>query len=181
MKIEVRPFGPAGAQDFFALHSTPPGECFCAYWWQEPGDDWSKLTAQDNRARREGLLARGEYDGYLAYADGRVAGWCQVGRRDRLGHLRRRMKLDADSEVWAVSCFYILPEMRRHGVATKLLDHVLRDLKAKGVRTVEAYPRRGPALTVDDMWNGPEAMLERAGFEVVREDPERPVFQKRLG
>lgn len=180
MKIEVRPFGPAGKEDFFALHGTPPGECFCAFWWQEPEEDWSKLTAADNRTRREGLLSRGEYDGYLAYADGKVVGWCQVGPRDRLGHLRRRLKFDLEPDVWAVSCFYILPEMRRHGVATKLLEHVLRELKSKGVRTVEAYPRRGAALAVDDMWNGPEAMLARAGFKVVREDAERPVMARDL-
>lgn len=177
----MRPFGPAGTQDFFSLHSTPPGECFCVFWWQEPGDDWSKVTAAENRAKREGLLARGEYDGYLAYADGRVVGWCQVGPRDRLGHLARRMKPDADAKVWAISCFYILPEMRRHGVATKLLDHALQELKAKGARVVQAYPRRGPLLTVDDMWNGPEPMLARAGFIVVRDDPERPILEKRMG
>ncbi len=181
MKIEVRPFGSAGKEDFFALHSTPPGECFCAFWWQAPGDDWSKLTADDNRARREGLLARGEFDGYLAYADRTVVGWCQVGPRDRLGHLRRRLMLDEDRAVWAITCFYILPEMRRHGVATLLLEHALKELKAKGVSKVEAYPRRGASLTVDDMWNGPEAMLLKAGFQVARDDPERPILAKRIG
>ncbi len=180
MSFEVRPFGRDGKGDFFSLHSAPPGECFCAYWWQEPGDDWSKLTAADNRARREALLARGEYDGYLAYVDGQVAGWCQVGPRDRLGHLRRRFQLNEDRAVWAITCFYVLPEMRRQGVATALLEHALKALKAKGVSKVEAYPRRGAALTVDDMWNGPEAMLVRAGFKVQREDPERPVLAKRL-
>jgi GNAT superfamily N-acetyltransferase len=181
LEIEVRPFGAKGRDDFFALHSTPPGECFCAYWWQEPGDDWSKLSAADNRLRREGLLSRGEYDGYLAYADGKVVGWCQVGPRDRLGHLRRRLKLEADPSVWAISCFYILPATRRRGVASALLAHAMQGMKAKGVTMVEAYPRRGPALGEDDMWNGPEAMLVRDGFQVVRDDPERPIMAKRLG
>ncbi len=176
MKVEVRKFAPALAKDFFALHSTPPGECFCAFWYLKENEDWSKKTAEENRARREELLKAGEYDGYLAYMGGKVAGWCQVGPRDRLPHLRRRMVLRPDAAVHAISCFYILPGERRQGVAAAMLAHVLAELRKKGVRRVEAFPRRGEKLTEDDMWNGPEEMLAHAGFKVVREDAQRPVM-----
>jgi GNAT superfamily N-acetyltransferase len=78
--------------------------------------------------------------------------------------------------VWAISCFFVLPEHRRSGVATRLLQHALGELKARGVRRVEAYPRRGADLSADELWNGPEVMLARAGFTVSREDPARPVM-----
>ena len=43
-------------------------------------------------------------------------------------------------------------------------------------RRVEAFPKRGEGLDPGDLWNGPEALLRRAGFTVAREDPVRPVL-----
>src|SRR5690349_17650089 len=155
----VAAFSPSLRGDFFELHSSPPGDCFCTYWYLLDGEDWTKVTAPQSRARREGLLEQGQYDGYLAYVDGKVAGWCQVGARDRLPTLRKRLVLGPDPSVWAISCFFVLPAHRRKGVATAFLPHALAELSKKGVRRVEAYPRRGDALTDEDLWNGPEGML----------------------
>jgi GNAT superfamily N-acetyltransferase len=180
LETTVVAFSPPVKGDFFDLHSAPPGECFCSYWYLQEGEEWTKVTAAQNRARREGLLANGEYDGYLAYVGGKVAGWCQVGARDRLPNLRRRLVLGPDPNVWSISCFFVLPPYRRKGVAGRLLAHALAELKKKGVRRVEAYPRRGEALTDEDMWNGPERMLLKAGFAVLRPDALRPVLSKNL-
>jgi GNAT superfamily N-acetyltransferase len=179
-KFEIRHFSPGMEGDFFGLHSTPPGECFCMYWYLPDGKDWSKVPAAENRRGREALLKQGGYDGYLAYVEGKVAAWCQVGPRDRLVHLRRRLVLKADPAVWAISCFYVLPEHRRTKVATRLLRHALAELKAQGVKRVEAYPRREEEITPDEMWNGPEPMLAREGFKVVREDKARPIMARDL-
>lgn len=175
-KVEIRPLSKQREGDFMDLHSAPPGECFCMFWYQSDGSDWSKVTPAQNREGRERLMGGGTADGFLAYVDGKVAAWCQVTPRDSLPHLRRRMVLGADPGVWAISCFYVLPDHRRQGVATHLLRHALAELKAKGAKRVEAFPRRGPDLSPDDLWNGPEPMLSRAGFKVVREDKQRPVM-----
>jgi GNAT superfamily N-acetyltransferase len=180
METLVVAFSAALKRDFFDLHAAPPGECFCFYWYLPEGEDWTRATAAQNRARREALLDKGQYDGYLAYLDGKVAAWCQVGPRDRLPNLRKRLVLGADSSVWSISCFFVLPPYRHKGVAARLLSHALSELKKKGVRRVEAYPRRGEALTDEDLWNGPERMLLKAGFVVVREDAQRPVLSKAL-
>jgi GNAT superfamily N-acetyltransferase len=179
--FEIRRFAAGMESDFFDLHGSPPGECFCMYWYLQDGRDWSRVSAAENRAGREALLARGAgHDGYLAYVDGKVAAWVQVGPRDRLPNLRKRMVVGADPTVWSISCFFVLPEHRRKTVATRLLRRALADLKAAGVKRVEAYPRRGEALTADDMWNGPESMLSAEGFRVVRDDAVRPVMAKDL-
>lgn len=179
--FQIRPFSPGMEGDFFGLHGAPPGECFCMFWYLPEGKDWSKIPAAENRAGREALIkSGGGHDGYLAYVDGKVAAWCQVVQRDKLPYLRRRFVMKADPEVWAISCFFVLPEHRRKSVATRLLRHALKELKAKGVKRVEAYPRRGQDLSTDDMWNGPEPMLAREGFRVVREDASRPVMGKDL-
>lgn len=182
LRVEVRRFTPKARQDFFALHGLEgtPAECFCAFWWLPLEVDWGKRTAEENRREREGLLERGEYDGYLAYIDGKVAGWCQVGPRDRLPRLAKRLKLSPDPSVWAISCFFVDPRHRKQGVAEALLKVVLMDLLKNGVKQVEAYPRRGNDLDDEALWNGPEQIFVRSGFSVVKEDAERPVLARSL-
>jgi GNAT superfamily N-acetyltransferase len=130
----------------------------------------------ENRALRKALCARGEYDGYLLYLDGAPAGWCQVGPRDRLEKLVQQLALSPDPDVVAITCFFIHPSHRRQGHASRLLREVLRDLRDRGVRRVEAYPKRGNGLDADDLWTGPEPLFLDAGFRVVRDDPQRPIL-----
>ena len=178
MQTTIHRFDPARRADFFHLHATAheTGSCFCAAWWVETWQGWGDRTAAQNRAVREALLDRGEYDGYLLYADGVVAGWCQVGPRDRLVKLAAQFGLDPDPGTWAITCFLIAPAQRGQGLAGTLLQGVLADLRARGVARVEAFPKRGPDLDALDLWNGPEGLFLDAGFRVVQEDPVRPVL-----
>ena len=61
-------------------------------------------------------------------------------------------------------------------MAAALLATVLADLPRRGARRMEAFPKRGEGLDPGDLWNGPEALLRRAGFTVARDDPVRPVL-----
>jgi ribosomal protein S18 acetylase RimI-like enzyme len=164
--------------DFFRVHSAANGAdwCFCVAWWTPTWTGWGERTAQQNRAQREALFAQDEYDGYLLYADGLPIGWCQVGRRDRLAKLVGQYRLLPDSATWAITCFQIAPAYRRQGLASALLQDVLRDLRARGVRRVEAFPKRGKGLGPEDVWTGPEQLFVAAGFRLVRDDPSRPVL-----
>jgi len=45
---------------------------------------------------------------------------------------------------------------------------------------VEAYPRTGEGLDEGELWNGPQAMFERAGFGRVREVGPRVVLRRAL-
>jgi ribosomal protein S18 acetylase RimI-like enzyme len=164
--------------DFFRLHSAERGGgwCFCVAWWVPTWDGWGERTAEENRRLRESLFDRGELDGYLAYEGDAPVGWCQVGPRDRLVKLARQMRLEPEPAAVAISCFHVAPAHRRRGVARRMLDEVLRDLRARGVRRVEAFPRRGADLPEDDLWTGPEALFCAAGFTIARDDPARPVL-----
>jgi len=100
--------------------------------------------------------------------------------RDRLEKLVGQFQLAPDPATWAITCFQIAPAHRRQGLASYLLDEALRDLRTRGARRVEAFPKRGAELAADDLWNGPEAMFRTAGFVVVRDDPQRPVLALKL-
>jgi ribosomal protein S18 acetylase RimI-like enzyme len=178
MNLEVRRFSPQLRRDFFRLHSAEndAGWCFCAAWWTPTWEGWGDRTAEQNRSTREELCRTGEYDGYLLYDEGNPVAWCQVGPRDRLTKLVRQFHFDPSPETWAVSCLLVAPAFRRRGLAAHLLRQVIRDLKARGVRRVECYPKRGEGLSDGELWNGPEAMYRDAGFTLFRDDPKRPVL-----
>lgn len=155
--------------DFFALHSdaNDNGWCHCVAWWVPTWDGWSDRTAEENRRLREDLFERGEFDGYLHYEGERPVGWCQVGRRDRLEKLVGQFGLTPDPEVWAVSCVLVAPSARGTGVARAMLSGVLEDLRARGVRRVQAYPKRGESTDPGEQWRGPARLFEELGFRPV--------------
>jgi GNAT superfamily N-acetyltransferase len=177
MNTEIVRFDASRRADFFKLHSAVNDHnwCFCAAWWVKTWEGWGQRTAEENRALRETLCDRGEYDGYLLYFDEKPIGWCQVGPRDRLGKLTEQFQLDPSPNTWAITCFLIAPAYRGQGWASHLLNEVLKDLLARGVKRVEAFPKRG-VTEVAELWNGPESMFLRAGFLPSKDDQKRPIL-----
>jgi GNAT superfamily N-acetyltransferase len=177
MDIRVKRFSPDNEADFFDFHTRVGGECFCTAWWVPSWEAWDEATAESNRQLRTELLARDEFDGYLLYLDGAVVGWCQVGARDRLSKLVTQFGLEAEDEVWAISCFQINPQFRGWGLATRLLAAVLADLRERGIGRVQAYPKLDARLPADQQWTGPRALYEQAGFQMVRENKSRAILE----
>ena len=168
--------------DFWRLHcpANDAGWCCCVAWHVKSFDGWGDRTAEQNRALREQVFARDEHDGYLLLEDdGEPIGWCQVAPRDRLPNLVRRHGLAPNATAYAIACFVVTPSRRRQGLASVLLAGVIDDLCARGVRRVEAFPKRG-ASDPGEMWTGPEAMFLAAGFQVEREDERLPVLALNL-
>lgn len=184
-RLKVVQLSAETVDDFFQLHSIEYGcgWCYCVAWWTPSWQGWGERTAEDNYNLRMELFNQGHYDGYLAYVGGEPVGWCQAGRRNRLEKLNDQFDLQesaSDSEIWSITCFLVSPEWRRKRVAATMLGKVLDDLRKRGVTTVEAYPKRGEDQDELDLWNGAEAMYLQAGFEVIKDDDERPILRKRL-
>ena len=168
--------------DFYQIHSEECGAgwCRCVAWWTASWKGWADRTAEENRVLRDDLFARGEFDGYLLYRNKAVVGWCQCGPRDRLEKLRQSYDLAVDGDIHAITCFFLAPVARGRGWGHLLLRGLLEDLRKRGVGQVEAFPRRGDRLPAEDVWMGPEPLFIEAGFDLVRDDPERPVYRKAL-
>lgn len=177
--ITVRPVGPELREDFFRVHSDGCGAgwCSCVAWWVSTWEGWGDRTAIENRTLREALFDRGEHDGFLLYVDGAPKGWCQCGPRDRWPKLTQSYHLEPDPEMYALTCFLLAPDVRGTGLAHELLEQVLEHLAQRGVTRVQAFPRRGHELPADDVWTGPEALFKKADFNVVRDDPARPIYE----
>jgi len=182
MDVVAKMVDTSNAADFWALMARDADEgaqCWCAAWWTDTWEEFQSNTPEQNRALREGLFDRGEYDGYVAYVNGAPAAWMQVGRRDRLAKVAAGFELEPDPDVWATTCFLVLEPFRGQGLGREFLRQVLADLTSRGVNAVEGYPRHGTGHEASDLWSGPESLYVEAGFTEVKRGPKRSVY--RLG
>ncbi len=134
---------------------------------------------RDNREAMIDLLRSGKSFGYLAYVDGRPAGWVNASKRSEYALYRMGEGADpADTDVVGVSCFVIAPPYRRHGLAAKLLDRVVADAAGRGAEWVEAYPSKAPRPDDASHFRGPRALLDEFGFDPVAEEERHLVVRK---
>jgi len=130
---------------------------------QQPERAW-----RETRATVVRRLHGGTTFGYLAYVDGRPAGWVNASLRSDYG-LYRRVDPDGPepASVIGVSCFLVAPPFRRHGVASALLDRVIADAPARGAAWIEGYPLNTPEGSDAGHFRGPRSMYDARGFEPI--------------
>jgi GNAT superfamily N-acetyltransferase len=140
------------------------------------GDADDSRRWQDNREAMIDRLRTGATFGYLAYVDGRPAGWVNASKRSQYT-LHPVRGGPAGEEVVGVSCFVIAPPYRRHGLAAALLDRVIADAASRGARWVEGYPFVDPDGDAGN-FRGPRSLYRERGFEPV-EDRDGDVVMRR--
>lgn len=148
--------------------------------------EFSEKAGPENRSELCSLVQRRKVPGLLAYVDGDPAGWVSVAPRQQFGRIERSPLFKAgdptDSDVWAVTCFFVHRSHRGEGLASLLLDEAVKHALSKGARMVEGYP-------IDhayrDRWDtssayvGTVEMFRRCGFEEVeRRKPARPLMRR---
>ena len=188
--IEVRDVTPARVADYLdffdhrAFRDFPAWQsCYCMETHRHHTDDeWSARTGVDNRSDMQAMIRDGGVTALLAYVDGKPVGWCNYGETTRLSGVMMKLKLDAAEHagVGSISCFVIAAPYRGHGVATKLLDAAIERMQARGLRAVEAYPRRQEDRSAQAHYRGSLRMYEKAGFEPYRETERYFVMRKSL-
>lgn len=145
----------------------------------ESGEAPHWQTNRDTMAER---LGHGRSFGYLAYVDGRAAGWVNASRRADYSLYRTVAPDGPDGErVVGVSCFIIAPPYRHHGVAHALLDRVIADASDRGAEWVEGYPRNDGRDDENDHFRGPRSMYDARGFEEVARRDNVTVMRRSVG
>jgi GNAT superfamily N-acetyltransferase len=190
--IEIRPLTPELKGDyltFFDADAFPDNPvwaaCYCLAYCvvTPPRENYDDRPAARNRAERAAMIERGEASGVLAYAGGRVVGWCHAAPRDRLPLLDHTPEFAFDGEdrarTAAIVCFVIGPQYRGQGLARKLLDGACDAMRDGGMRSLEAYPPLSPG-TATSSYHGRLGMYEAAGFERVRDAGRFAVMRKAL-
>jgi GNAT superfamily N-acetyltransferase len=123
-------------------------------------------------------LGSGGAYGYLAYVDGRPAGWVNASMRSDYTLYRSVEGSPAEATI-GVSCFVIAPPYREHGVAGALLDRVIADAAGRGASWVEGYPFN-PELERPVSFRGSRRMFEQRGFMEVQRRERDTVMRRRV-
>ena len=195
MDIEIKKLSPDLVDDYLHFFDVTPHDddleghkCYCVCWCSA---DHSIPTDFSSREKRRQLARQyvigGEIQGYLAYSNGDVVGWCNANTKSDcekcISWLRSMQNIEVDKrdlKVKSIFCFVITPQLQRQGLATMLLKRVCDDAKMDGFDIVESYPNKGFINVVHDFM-GPAAMYEKLGFTVYgQNDKDRLVMRKQL-
>jgi GNAT superfamily N-acetyltransferase len=157
--------------------------CYCHEPHVASPDDpeGEDLPWHERRERMLDMLGDGRSFGYLAYVDGKAAGWVNASKRSDYSLYRLGSGADpADGDVVGLSCFVIAPPYRRHGLAQRLLERVVADAPGRGVAYVEAYPPTEARADDAGNFRGPMSMYEANGFEPTEQRGRNTVMRRRV-
>ena len=196
MNIEIRKLTPNLAEDYVHFFDVTPhdenideSKCYCVCWCSA---DHRLATDFSSREKRRELAVEyvksGKIQGYLAYLDDRIVGWCNANTKTEclycVSWLRfmtpiNEMVFDPNDKVKSIYCFTVAPDMKRKGIAKQLLQYACQDAADNGFDYVEAYPEKEIA---DEGKNfmGPVDMYKNAGFTVHGETERKYVMRKYL-
>ncbi len=194
--LEIVSLSPVSIPDYLyffenVAHKDNPewDRCYCLNFCSACNTEEAKTVFSDADVRREyaaDYIRKGILKGYLAYMDGRVAGWCNANDKNDCLECFGNYFIYGDtapkadeSKVKAVYCFTVAPEMRRKHIATALLERVVSDAQAERYDCIEAYPEKGD-LDQYNNFPGYRALYEKMGFEQIGETETRLVYRKSL-
>ena len=139
--------------------------CYCLEPHVPATPEQPERAWRERRATMVQRLRAGTTFGYLAYVDGRPAGWVNASLRSDYGLFRHVDSGGPEARsVIGISCFLIAPPFRRHGVSAALLDRVIADAASRGASWIEAYPHNEAAASDAGHFRGARSMYEARGF-----------------
>ena len=195
MNIEIKKLTPEMVDDYVNFfdttsHSTGKDEhkCYCVCWCSDDHRERKDFkTAEDRRKLAAEYVKNGDIQGYLAYYNNKVVGWCNANTKSEclkciswLMFMKNVPTGESEPEikVKSIFCFAVAPDMKRKGIASKLLERVIDAATEEGFDFVEAYPKSN--MKEADNFEGPLKMYKKAGFEEYEELEEMVVVRKRL-
>jgi GNAT superfamily N-acetyltransferase len=195
MNIQIRRLVPDLAEDYVRFFDTTPHsdnvddhKCYCVCWCNDDSEGKDYSSAEKRRDCALEYVKGNNIQGYLAYCDGEVVGWCNANTKSECLQCyswRRFMgsipteESTPDLKVKSVFCFAIAPRMRRKGIARQLLERVVGDAAQDGFDFVEAYPNKAFSDCAEDFM-GPVSLYMQSGFSVCYETQQKLVMRKSL-
>ena len=152
--------------------------CYCQCYYEDHRKvKWAARTAAENRSCAVQRCASGEMQGYLAYLEGTVVGWCNAAPRQML-HVLDAEPIPESQHIGCIVCFLVAPSARGKGLAAALLSAACEGLRAQGLLHAEANPRPKATGTAENHV-GPLSMYLTAGFSVHRTDPDGSIWVRK--
>lgn len=169
--------------DFVKLFSQGSGwdHCQCMHFHRPCAlskEKWLRTRAEravSSRREKKALVDAGRSHGFMVYANGEPVGWCQYGPSEELPRIdsKRNYRANAPGPVakrlWRITCFAVLENHRKSGVAGAALKAALQSIRKKGGGLVEAYPiaHWQSRAFANESTHGTASMFKKYGFKVV--------------
>ena len=161
-------------------------KCYCVCWCNDDYEGKDFSTPEKRRDYAFQYVKGYNIQGYLAYRGDEVVGWCNANTKsDSLQCCSWRLFMGSiptkerapDTTVKSVFCFAIAPEMRRMGIAKRLLERVCEDAALDGYDFVEAYPKK-VFINEGEDFGGPAELYTESGFAVHYETEQKLVMRR---
>jgi GNAT superfamily N-acetyltransferase len=190
--FRCEPLGAAQAPLLAALFERAGSACFCRYFhFGGDKNEWQARLSFEPEKNRAELFERSVQSppgGMVAFSNaGDAVGWMKLEPALALPKLYaqrtyRNLPVFAGARegVWVVGCFLVEEPFRRQGVARALLRSGIELARARGVVSLEAFPRRAEGVRPEELWTGPSPLFEAEGFELVAGEGQYPVLRKLL-
>lgn len=196
MNIEVKRLNGNMAEeylDFFDHRAFSDGSaeqgCYCVWhhWTDQHEKERSLMPEKERpyckRNYAKELIQNGILNGFAAFDNGRIVGFCNADTKDHYFRLSREnhpnswMGVNENDKILAIVCFIVDPDMRRKGVAKALLECACHYAEENGYDYVEGYPSKGEFVV--NNCGGSASMYIDQGFEIM-EVPDGIIARKRL-
>lgn len=189
MQIEIRKLSPDLVGDYVHFFDTTPHtdgksehKCYCV-WWCNEDYEGKDLTSSAEKRRDYAIqcVKEDKIQGYLAYYGNEVVGWCNANTKMEClkCYCWRRFMGSVPTEeatphirVKSIFCLTISPNMRRKGIASRLVERVCLDAAHDGFDWVEAYPNKVFLDEAED-YMGPATLYKNNGFVVYYETEQK--------
>lgn len=162
-------------EDNFDLIPRPANRgfnCQECFYWVEKRDGRTNLTRQKkNWFAKRALKHDGSLGKLLFWGVKEVpVGFAQFGpiSEFKTTRLIYEDRFPVPKGGWCISCVAVQTPYRSKGLATRLIRNILRDLKRRGVKSVDAYPAR-KVNSWNQVSHGPKELWEKCGFKQVGE------------
>lgn len=195
MEIKIRRLTPDLADDYIKFFDETPHDvdideqkCYCITWRSDAsyanGESHWFPTREERKEKAREFVRAGSIQGYLAYYEDEIVGWCNTNADcrlclDFLSSYWPTEEYREDIKVKFVFCFMVAPKMQRKGVATKLLERVCKDAERDGFDFIEAFINKEFIYDSHD-FRGPLAMYEKCGFFIYSQREDKVVVRKLL-
>ena len=187
LPVEIHALTPDRLPDFLRYFEGPAfadnpkwKRCYCQFLYVDHNQvQWMERTAEQNRAAACERICSSRMQGYLAYRDGEVTGWCNAAPRTMMDAFADEPDPD-EARLGQITCFVVAPGHRRTGIATALLEAACAGLRTQGLTIAEAMPKPGIAGDAENHY-GPMSLFIQAGFQVHRPGEHGSIYvRKRL-
>lgn len=182
MKVEIVSLSEKNLVDAPEWDSHPFSCKYCIYWeYPELLIDPAKERKLDMlRKKREWLRhVREEFGecGKLLYIDNRAVGYAQYTPARFLPNATNYPAGPVSGDAVLISCFFIPgKEQRGQGLGGLLLQGILDELRARGIKAAETFARKGNPGNP----SGPIEFYLKHGFQIHRDDEEFPLVRLEL-